>query len=205
MKKIILIVVAVSFITNVYAQITAGDFDGKTYFHEDATFYKDIMLDESIVAENTNHDWLFNENGLKCTYDLSNNETTIELNNNSIILRNEIDNDWYEQIKLYNNGNADFSGKITAEDIEVKPYVTIPDYVFDKNYDLSSLKEVESFINKEKHLPDVPKDEQLQEGYNVSEMNMILLKKVEELTLYMIDLKKENEVLLNRVKKLENQ
>ncbi len=205
MKKIILVIMAVSYITNIYGQITAADFDGELLIRKEATFYDDIIINESIIAEKNDHEWLFYEDGIKCTYDLSNNETTIEINNNSIILRNDIDHDWYEQIGLYNNGNAYFSGKITAEDIEVKPTVSIPDYVFKKDYDLRSLKEVESFINKEKHLPDVPKDEQLQEGYNVSEMNIILLKKVEELTLYIIDLKKENETLLSRVKKLENQ
>jgi hypothetical protein len=205
MKKLILAIIAVSYITNIYGQITAADFDGKLLIREEATFYDDIIINESIIAEKNNHEWLFYKDGIKCTYDLSNNESTIEINNNSIILRNEIDNDWYRQIKLYNNGNAYFSGKITAEDIEVKPYVSIPDYVFENDYKLRTLQEVESFIKKEKHLPDVPKGQQLQAGYNVSEMNMILLKKVEELTLYMIDLKKENEKLLSRVKKLEPQ
>ena len=69
-----------------------------------------------------------------------------------------------------------------------------PDYVFEKNYDLRPLTEVEAYINQNKHLPEIPAAKEMEkDGVNLGEMNMMLLKKVEELTLYMIDLKKENE------------
>ncbi len=71
------------------------------------------------------------------------------------------------------------------------------DYVFEKNYKLRSLSEVEKYIQKNKHLPDVPSaDEVVKEGINLGEMDAKLLQKIEELTLYMIEMKKENEQII---------
>jgi hypothetical protein len=71
-----------------------------------------------------------------------------------------------------------------------------PDYVFEKNYDLLSLTELETYINQNKHLPEVPSAKEMEkDGLNLKEMNLILLKKVEELTLHLIEMKKEIEVL----------
>lgn len=68
------------------------------------------------------------------------------------------------------------------------------DYVFDASYDLPSLGEVKSFIKSNKHLPGVPNAEAVaKDGVEIGEMNKVLLQKVEELTLYMIQLKEENE------------
>jgi hypothetical protein len=67
----------------------------------------------------------------------------------------------------------------------------VADYVFADDYKLRSLSEVEQFVSENKHLPDVPSADELEEtGMNVAEMNNLLLQKVEELTLYIIDLEK---------------
>jgi len=59
------------------------------------------------------------------------------------------------------------------------------------NYNLMPLKELEQYIKQNKHLPDVPnQDEISKNGIDVYEMNAVLLKKVEELTLYVIELEK---------------
>ena len=85
-------------------------------------------------------------------------------------------------------------GNIHAEEVKVDLSVPAPDYVFEKNYSLRSLQEVENYINQNKHLPEIPAAKDLEaNGVNLGEMNMLLLKKVEELTLYVIELKKENE------------
>ena len=69
-----------------------------------------------------------------------------------------------------------------------------PDFVFEKNYKLPSLKDVEKHIAIKKHLPDVPSASEIKKnGINLAEMNMALLKKVEELTLYAIDQNKKLE------------
>ncbi len=87
-------------------------------------------------------------------------------------------------------------GKIHSEEIIVDLNVPGPDYVFEAEYELASLAEIEAFINANKHLPEVPSAAQMEEeGIVLGEMNMLLLKKVEELTLHMIALKKENDLL----------
>jgi hypothetical protein len=97
------------------------------------------------------------------------------------------------------------AGKAIAEEIVVKLQANWPDYVFEKDYNLRSLFEVENFINTNKHLPEVPAAKEMEaNGVNLGEMNMLLLKKVEELTLYVIELKKENEKQQLQIKALEN-
>ncbi|MGV3639035.1 MAG: hypothetical protein ACO1NZ_00875 [Adhaeribacter sp.] len=74
------------------------------------------------------------------------------------------------------------------------------DYVFEDNYDLKPLLEVEKFIKKNKHLPDVPSAAEVErDGIELGEMNATLLRKIEELTLHMIEMKKENDLLKQRV------
>jgi hypothetical protein len=70
------------------------------------------------------------------------------------------------------------------------------DYVFDNTYKLPPLAEVQNYIAQNKHLPEVPSAKEMEEnGMNVKEMNLLLLKKVEEITLYLIQLKNDNETL----------
>ena len=67
-----------------------------------------------------------------------------------------------------------------------------PDFVFSKDYELMSLKDLENFINENNHLPNVPSAGEIKtDGMKVMEMNAILLQKVEELSLYIIDLQKQ--------------
>jgi len=88
------------------------------------------------------------------------------------------------------------AGKIAAQEFEIVTNVNVPDYVFGKNYKLRSLKDLENYINANSHLPEIPSSEQIkQNGYKVVEMDNLLLKKVEELTLYTIALNKQVEAL----------
>ena len=83
------------------------------------------------------------------------------------------------------------NGVIRATEVRVL-LSNAPDYVFDDNYELRSLEEVEQFIKQNRHLPDIPSAAEMEEdGIGLSEMNKLLLQKIEELTLYMIELKKE--------------
>ncbi len=84
------------------------------------------------------------------------------------------------------------NGQIHATEVRVTANVPGPDYVFEKEYALVPLDELRSFIEKNKHLPEVPSAKQMEEdGIKVGEMNLLLLKKVEELTLYVLQLKEE--------------
>lgn len=76
---------------------------------------------------------------------------------------------------------------------EVKVEMTAwEDRVFKENYDLNTLEEVESFISENQHLPNIPSEEEvLENGIYLGDMNAKLLRKIEELTLYMIELNKQ--------------
>ncbi len=70
------------------------------------------------------------------------------------------------------------------------------DFVFDKNYKMPSLKEVETYINANKHLPGIPSAEDVvANGVDLGEMDARLLQKIEELTLYVIQLEKDIKIL----------
>jgi hypothetical protein len=78
-----------------------------------------------------------------------------------------------------------------------------PDYVFEPTYDLKPLAEIETYIKENKHLPEVPSAKEMEaNGVQLGEMNMLLLKKVEELTLYLIDMKEENEQMKKEIKEI---
>ncbi|WP_265429732.1 hypothetical protein [Chryseobacterium sp. YIM B08800] len=75
------------------------------------------------------------------------------------------------------------------------------DYVFAKDYKLMPLIELDRFINTNGHLPEVPTTEEaIKNGIELKEMNILLLKKIEELTLYTIEQQKRIEALENKVK-----
>lgn len=96
----------------------------------------------------------------------------------------------------HTNFRLSVDGKVLAKEI----YVTASnwaDYVFDKNYELKPLAEVEAFINENRHLPNIPSAKDISEqGNNMGDTDRLLLEKIEELTLYIIAQEK-------RIKELE--
>ncbi len=96
----------------------------------------------------------------------------------------------------------DVNGTIRAKEIKVETGWS--DFVFEDNYQLMSLNKLAEHIKKEKSLPGIPTEKEVLEGgVNLGEMQAKLLEKVEELTLYVIELKKENEELKERISALE--
>lgn len=86
------------------------------------------------------------------------------------------------------------NGIIGARRVKVEQIVWA-DFVFRSDYELPSLQYVENFIQENQHLPDVPSEQQVkEEGLDLGEMNKLLLQKVEELTLYIIELNKRLEL-----------
>ena len=78
------------------------------------------------------------------------------------------------------------------------------DYVFKADYQLRSLQEVEAHIKQKGHLPDVPSAKEVgQKGINLGEMDATLLRKIEELTLYVIQIKKQSEQLKQQNEQLK--
>jgi hypothetical protein len=79
-------------------------------------------------------------------------------------------------------------GIIHAEEVKLDLLVPGPDYVFEESYLLLPLKDTKAYVRQNKHLPGIPSSDDMQQnGVNLLEMNMKLLEKVEELTLYLIE------------------
>ncbi|WDF60803.1 tail fiber protein [Flavobacterium sp. KACC 22758] len=110
----------------------------------------------------------------------------------------------YQNRNAYFNGNVGIgttnptskltvAGNITSREVKVTVDAGA-DFVFENEYNLPSLESVDKFIKENKHLPEIASAKEMQkDGINLSEMNIKLLQKIEELTLYMIEMKKENE------------
>jgi hypothetical protein len=93
-------------------------------------------------------------------------------------------------------------GTIRAKEVRVETGWC--DYVFDKGYKLRSINELEQYINDNKHLPGIaPASEVEKNGLKVAEMNKAMMEKIEELTLYVIQLSKDNQKLQEEIDALK--
>lgn len=125
---------------------------------------------------------------------------------------------WSEAMRIGSDGNVAIgttdpkgyklavAGNVIAEKIKVKTYANWPDFVFNADYRLPSLQQLEAFIAANKHLPEIPSAKEIEEnGHDLGEMNKKLLQKVEELTLYLIDLQKQVDAQKEEIKLLKKQ
>ncbi|MCA6395890.1 MAG: hypothetical protein IM606_11950 [Cytophagales bacterium] len=122
-----------------------------------------------------------------------------------------------EHMRISSGGNVGIGITNPTQKLQVKGTVystevkvdlaagTGPDYVFEPTYDLKPLAEIETYIKENKHLPEVPSAKEMEKnGVQLGEMNMLLLKKVEELTLYVISQQnkiKEQELRIETLEK----
>ncbi len=97
-------------------------------------------------------------------------------------------------------------GKIAAEEVKVAVYANWADFVFNKDYNLPTLKDVEQHIKDKGHLKDIPSAEAVKKnGIFLGEMDAKLLMKIEELMLYTIQQQKEIEAQNNKIERLESE
>lgn len=107
----------------------------------------------------------------------------------------------------HSNSFMQIDGKVACKELVVIDPNKWSDFVFDINYPLLPLKELEAYYLRFKHLPEVPTTVDVKKnGINIAEMDAVLLQKIEELTLYMVELnkridtlEKENLLLRNRL------
>ena len=96
------------------------------------------------------------------------------------------------------------NGQIVATQIKVKNFQGHDD-VFNKDYKLGSIEEIESYIKENKHLPGIPSTKETNKGVNLGDMNSKLLQKVEELTLYIIQQQKDIEKQQKEIEELKTE
>lgn len=124
-----------------------------------------------------------------------------------------------ERLRILPNGHVgigtsrpayllDVKGVIRATEVKIESIDAFADYVFESDYALRPLSEVESFVRDHGHLPEIPSASQVkEEGVGLVEMQVKLLKKIEELTLYAIDqqrlLESQSRVMEQQQERLE--
>ena len=97
-------------------------------------------------------------------------------------------------------------GGIVARDVKVTASSTFPDFVFADDYKILSIKELEKYITSNKHLPDFPSAAEIENngGFELGDMQTKLVKKIEEQTLYIIDLQKQINELKQTIEDVKN-
>jgi len=106
---------------------------------------------------------------------------------------------------LFNNGGTISGDLRISGKLVTNPGATPADYVFEPDYKLASLSDVEAYTKENKHLPEIPSAADMtSKGVDLAAMNMALLKKVEELTLHAIAQQKEIDAQKHRIDALES-
>jgi hypothetical protein len=202
--------------------------DGKSYFSDNAAsgnyFLRgsganievrgDIFVYGSDIYDNNGPLRLNGEDDVRISMDYNNND-----NNTRNISFGKNDRggnaNWEELMRIQENGNVGIGidaptaklhvdGNIISEEVKVE-VVNGPDYVFEPDYDLRTLEETKQYITENKHLPEIPPAAEMEEnGVELGEMNMLLLKKIEELTLHMIRQQSQIEALKEEITSLKN-
>jgi hypothetical protein len=95
------------------------------------------------------------------------------------------------EMQVSPTGDLIITGDFFSNTCDPGPCAPAPDYVFEPEYPLLTLEKVEVFVRENRHLPGVPSSEELTGPINVSKLQMTLLEKIEELTLYAIEQDRE--------------
>lgn len=134
----------------------------------------------------------YNNHGIYVKTSTTGGEAIIQLHNNTSPI-----------FYVTANGTGYLDGTFKTKQLIVKQNVWA-DYVFDEDYYLMPLSEVEKFINANGHLPNIPSEEELSGEISVGDMQRKQMEKIEELTLHLIEKEKQIDELQKRLAKIEN-
>lgn len=132
----------------------------------------------------------------------SKNETN---QNSPILLLGQVGVNVTSVNKLNNGHILSVYGGIMTDKVTIKRYPDWPDYVFAPDYELMTLRKLKEYIEENRHLPDIPAEKEVDDkGVEVGEMQGLLLKKIEELTLYTIQLQEQIESVQTQINALKD-
>ena len=134
-----------------------------------------------------------------CGMTISSQDADIALDANQVLMNAKVTIDIPKNL-TENDYALSVSGGIITTKVMVKEVSEWYDHVFDEEYSLPTIENVKNFIDENGHLPDIPSEHDvMMNGYDMVEMDGILLKKIEELTLYTIELndlvKRQQEII----------
>jgi hypothetical protein len=96
------------------------------------------------------------------------------------------------------------NGTVHAKEVIINNNIPVPDYVFAQGYNLLSIPQLKQYIEQNNHLPEFPPASEMEaNGINISEINLNLLKRIEELTLYIIEQEKQIQEIENQFKSID--
>ncbi len=148
-------------------------------------FNNSTNTEASFIGQYTDN--LFGIFGNAWKFAINRNDGTVYLGSNNL------DN---ENLNIGSGYKLRVFGKIIGEEVRVQLKNAWPDYVFEKDYKRLSLSDLEKFVNENKHLPNMPSAKEIErDGQHLGEMQRKMLEKIEELSLYVIELKKEIDLL----------
>jgi hypothetical protein len=171
-----------------------------------------IVLDNGNLSGNRSSDIVWAANGVP-KWEMGNDKAA---NGEQTFYLFDLESTAFPRLLITSNGNICIgtdnpkgyklavAGGVIAESVTIKMQNTWPDYVFDKDYKLLPLPELKKFVDRHRHLPEVSSEKDIKDkGLDLAEINRQLTKKIEELTLYLIENDESDKLLLERLKKLE--
>jgi hypothetical protein len=175
------------------------------------SYRNDGTTEHQAFGMDTNNDIIFNRSAIvnkfssRLIFGFANR--SIDFRNKDNVTLMTINNDGNVGIGTTNPGSFKLAveGPVASREVQVTNTSPFPDYVFAPSYELPTLQYIEDYIKANQHLPEIPSAKEVEEqgGIKLGEMNIKLLKKIEELTLYVIDQNKKTEELTKRLEKLE--
>ena len=180
--------------------------NGNIFYTSTITSSSDLLVDVAFFTLNGALSNVEISDSFTGSYN-SNNNSSIWNKTNTIIHPFELNSKLSIGDTIVPNGySLAIKGNALFEEVKVQLSENWPDYVFDENYNLPTLQEVENYIKNNGHLKNIPNAEEAERnGILLGEMNSKLLQKIEELTLYIIQQQKEIQKLNEQNSQIEKQ
>jgi cytoskeletal protein CcmA (bactofilin family) len=171
-----------------------------TFTAQSAIINGDATFAGAITAGSANITGAFTANGATITGALSAQSATIPTITGNTTVTGTL------TANALNVQSARIDGTLCTKEVQVAATPCWPDFVFEEDYNLPSLSELEQFIKQNNHLPEIPSAQEVEaNGINLGDMQSKLIQKIEELTLYILQQDKKITDLQNQMNELKKQ